>query len=582
MGSKQTNNGGTPPPGMNSRRIIRIPRWTLHAYRVGVFVFLLAMIHRQHAWFVEQKHGAMKQPVAAEEVRPFFPAADRLGDWDPNHGGQNVFDADDNLIGHAVQTSPEADRVVGFSGPTNTLIAFGKDNRIVGTAVLRSDDTKEHLGQVKKNREFFTQWNGLDREEAAANPEIDAVSGATLTSMAIADGIATRLGGGARRTRFPDEISVEEVRDYFQAAQSLEPVEKRPRLLRVLDGGGAPLGFAARTSPYTDHMIGYQGPTDVLLVLDKEERLIGLEIRRTYDNEPFVSYLTEDEYFFNAFKGFRLEDIAQIDLVESGIDVVTGATKTSVTVAEALIHTASELTKIREPAPPKPWISLRPRDLGTGAVVLLGLIIAYTRLRGNRRLRAVFQVVLVGYIGFVNADMLSQALLVGWAQNGIAWRVAPGLVLLTAAALIAPIFTGRQVYCSHLCPYGAVQDWLGRKLPWQAGVKGRLDRVLSCLPVVLLAWVLVVALGHLRFSLVGIEPFDAFVFRIAGASTLAIAAAGLVASLFANRAYCRYGCPTGAMLKFLRYGGSAADRFGRRDGVAAAFALIALAMIWWR
>ncbi|MCB1064298.1 MAG: FMN-binding protein [Verrucomicrobiae bacterium] len=559
----------------------RLRRWALHAYRVGVFVFLLAMIHRQHGWFVEQRRGAAKLPITMEQVLPFYPKAARLSDWDPSHGGQNVFDGDDKALGYVIQTSPEADHVVGFSGPTNTLVALDSEHHILGTAVLRSDDTKEHLGQVLKDPGFFTQWNGLEKDEAAAGPEIHAVSGATLTSQAIADSIATRLGGHERESRFPKEIEIVEVQKFLPTAQSIQPVEKRPYLFQVLDAEGQLIGYASRTSPHADHMIGYQGPTDVMLVIDPEERFLGLAIRDTFDNEPYVSYLTEDEYFFNTFVGFELRDIAELDMVDAGIDGVTGATKTSITVAEGLIETARELIKIREPIPPKPWIELNVRNVGTMLVVLAGLLIAFTRLKGKKWLRVAFQVVLVVYLGFINADMLSQALLIGWAQNGVAWSVAPGLVLLTAAALIAPIFTGRQVYCTHLCPYGAVQDWLSRRLPWQAGVKGWLDRVLSCLPIVLLAWVVIVAMGHLPFSLVGIEPFDAFVFRIAGWVTIAVAVMGLIASLFVTRAYCRYGCPTGAMLKFLRFS-AASDRLGRRDYVAAAFVLIALGMGFWR
>ena len=565
------------PPQPTSRKRSPTRRWFLHAYRVGLFVLLVVLIHRQHAWWVEQKRGAMKQPVAPEQVRPFFAGVDHLSDWDPAHGGQNAFGADGKTLGHVLQTSPEADHVVGFSGPTNTLIAFGRDGQIRGTAVLRSDDTKEHLRQVLREEAFFTQWNGLTKEEAAANPEIDAVSGATLTSTAIADGIATRLGGGERKPRVPEAITTEEAREFFKAAERLSPTEGRPHLLRVLDAEGTLLGFMARTSPHADHMIGYQGPSELLIVMDAEERITRLALRGTFDNAPYVKLMTDDEYFFNTFVGFDLQEVSQIDMVEFGIDGVTGATKTSITVAEGLVEAAGELVTVREPAPPKPLIDLALRDVGTIVVVLAGLLIAFTRLRGKRWLRIAFQVVLVGYLGFINADMLSQALLVGWAQNGVAWRIAPGLVFLTAAALIAPIFTGRQVYCTHLCPYGAVQDWLGRRLPKQLAVRGNWDRLLSAVPGVLLVWVLIVAMAHLPFSLVGLEPFDAFVFRIAGWATIAVAIVGLFAALFVPRAYCRYGCPTGAMLKFLRFS-AASDRFGRRDLVAAALALLAVGM----
>jgi hypothetical protein len=540
-------------------------------------VLLIVMIHRQHEWFVEQKRGAMKQPVEVEQVLPFYPNASRLSDWDPHHGGQNVFDESDEPLGYVLQTSPESDDVIGFSGPTNTLIAFDKKQQILGILILSSDDTKEHLSVVLKKEEFLEQWNGLNKDEAAANPEMDAVSGATLTSNSIADGIATRLGGGARKPRFPEEISVDEVKPVFGSAVSLEPVENRPGLLRVLDGENTLLGFAARTSPHADHMIGYQGPSDLLLLLDPEERLTHLSLRSTFDNEPYVKLMLEDEYFFNTFVGFDLNELSQIDMVDAGIDGVTGATKTSITAAEGLVEAAGELIRIRQPAPPKRWIDLSVREAGTILVVLAALFIAFTRLRGNRKLRIAFQIVLVFYLGFINADMLSQAQLIGWARNGIAWQVAPALVFLTAAALIAPIFTGRQVYCTHICPYGAAQDWLARRLPKQISIRGKLETVLSCLPVLLLAWILIVAMGHLPFSLVGLEPFDAFVFRIAGWATISVAVVGLIASLFVPRAYCRYGCPTGAMLKWLRVS-AASERFGRRDWVAAAFALTAIGM----
>ena len=69
--------------------------------------------------------------------------------------------------------------------------------------------------------------------------------------------------------------------------------------------------------------------------------------------------------------------------------------------------------------------------------------------------------------------------------------------------------------------------------------------------------------------------------RIAGWATITVAVVGLVASLFITRAYCRYGCPTGAMLEFLRLGPAGA-KFGRRDLVAAALALLAIGMTVWR
>jgi NosR/NirI family nitrous oxide reductase transcriptional regulator len=77
-------------------------------------------------------------------------------------------------------------------------------------------------------------------------------------------------------------------------------------------------------------------------------------------------------------------------------------------------------------------------------------------------------------------------------------------------------------------------------------------------------------------SLVNIEPFDAYLFRVAGAITLSIAVVGLIASAFVPMAYCRFGCPTGAMLNLFILGGSRGGLI-KRD--YAVFFLLALALL---
>ena len=85
-------------------------------------------------------------------------------------------------------------------------------------------------------------------------------------------------------------------------------------------------------------------------------------------------------------------------------------------------------------------------------------------------------------------------------------------------------------------------------------------------------------MAALPFSLVDIEPFDAWVFYVAGWATITIAVIGLVASLFVPMAYCRYGCPTGAVLGYLRFH-SRSDRWTRRDWVALGLVLFAAVLL---
>ena len=54
---------------------------------------------------------------------------------------------------------------------------------------------------------------------------------------------------------------------------------------------------------------------------------------------------------------------------------------------------------------------------------------------------------------------------------------------------------------------------------------------------------------------------------------------GLVASFFVPQAYCRFGCPTGAVLNFVRTRGPN-DAFSRRDGIALILVTASIALNW--
>jgi polyferredoxin len=173
--------------------------------------------------------------------------------------------------------------------------------------------------------------------------------------------------------------------------------------------------------------------------------------------------------------------------------------------------------------------------------------------------------------------MLSQGMFAGWALHGVPWQGAPVLVLLAAFALALPLFTRRQFYCHHYCPHGALQQVLAHRLKWQLHIPHRLGLALEKIPWLLLVSVLVATMLAWEVNVNALEPFDALLIRVAGWGTITVAVVGLVASLFVPMAYCRYGCPTGALLKFVRYAGHG-DVFGKRDVAALVLVGAAVAM----
>jgi Na+-translocating ferredoxin:NAD+ oxidoreductase RnfG subunit len=574
-----------PPPAVRPPRPGRAT--LVHLVRVGLFVAIVWTIHEGH----QQRTSAQRQQPVAELpeglVKSVYPAA--ASQAPGADGSVLVRNAEGDLLGTLMQTSPQADGVIGFSGPTNVLLAMDADDRLRDVRILWSRDTREHVAQVERDGRFLAAYRGLTRAEAAAGPPVDAVSGATLTSLAIATAISQRLGGAERSLRFPAPLTVEQVRPLFPPAAAIAPDPEFPSLWHVTDESGGELGCVLRTSPAADNIVGYQGPTESLLGLTRQSsartpaaaepraaaapdlaeswEVTGVLVGRSYDNEPYVGYVREDRYYFKLFTGRTLADLARRDLKGEGVEGVSGATMTSLAVAEGLVAAAQaferELER-QEQARRARQFQLSRRDLGTMLVTLAGALIGLTSLRGKTWVRIPFLILLIGYLGFVNGDLVSQALLVGWASHGVPWRTMPGPLLLTAAALLLPIVTRRNIYCAHLCPHGAAQQLLKGRLRLRGRLGPRWRRRLALLPGLLLAWVVAVAAGGWAFSLVDLEPFDAYVPAIAGWPTLTLFAVSLIASLFVPMAYCQYGCPTGALLNFLRRHGRD-DAFGRRD-----------------
>ncbi len=551
--------------------------------RVLLFAAVVILIHDQHRRRMLSIDQNVLTPPPLAAVQRLLPAAALLSVSSGMGGSFEVQDAQGQPLGLAIQTSPVADDIIGFSGPTNVLIAFGTEERITGVSILASRDTREHVAQVEGDPRFLQSWNGLSWEGAGHIDRLDAVSGATLTSLAVAESIAARLGGVRTSLRFPEPLSVESARVLFPQAEQVVPHPQWAGYWTVRDASGQSIGFVLRTTPAADNHIGYQGPTDAHIGLDAQGGIVGLEIGRSYDNEPYVDYVREEASFLRLFNGRTLAELAALDASAPGVEGVSGATMTSQAVAEGVVlaaqaHQRSMQAAAQAAAQRSQSHLLSMRDVGTILITLLGVVIGLTSLRGRRFVRIGFQLAVIGYLGFVNGDMVSQALLVGWAQNGVPWRTVLGPVVLSIAAFVVPMTTKHNVYCTQLCPHGALQQLVRNRLPWQWHVPRPVRRVLTCVPGLLLLWVVIVALGAWSFSLVNLEPFDAYLYPIAGWATLTIALIGLVASLFVPMAYCRYGCPTGALLNYVRRQGH--PRLSGRDALAVLCLCIA-AGLWW-
>lgn len=491
--------------------------WGVHLIRMAVLLGVLLVMRLQHDRLMVIGKSESLSSMELSEVVRFFPTAAKWGDAE-SHGGLQVLSTGGESLGYVIQTAPDSDRFLGFSGPTNLLIAFDPNDRIVGICILASDDTRDHVDLIRRSPGFFEAWHGLSWSDAAARKEVDGVAGATLTSMAMVQGLQQRLGATQLATKFPEPVQLTEVLKFFPKATRIEQDTSMDALWHVYEETAQPCGAILRTSPAADEIIGYQGPTESRIAFLSDGTIIGIAVAASFDNEPYVGYVRGEASFEKLLKTYTLDQWSELDIKQAGIEGVSGATMTSLAVAQGLVAAASkyeaDLAKLSAQSHgyqiPRDW-----RTLSTIGIVLIALVIGFTSLRGKTWVRIALQMLVIGYLGLVNGDLLSMAMLAGWAQNGIPLQNALGLVVLAFAALASPIFARNNIYCSHVCPHGAVQQLLPRRWKRKTPLPTWLVGLLTAIRPFLIVWVILVSLLQLRFSLVDIEPFDAYAWRSA-------------------------------------------------------------------
>ena len=548
-----------------------------HFCRFISLALIVGLIHQSHREFLlELKEKG--QPIGLEEVRQILPATSSLVASSDNQSELLAADPEGKPLGTVTQTSPAGDSAIGFSGSTNLLVVWDKDQKVSSVSIRSSGDTIDHVDAILEKPAFFEQFVGKTREELAQSKNLEAVSGATLTSLAIMDAISLRFGGEKKASRFPNPIQLHEITDYFPTASELIPSATHPSLLDVYDAMKTKLGLIGRSSPHADQIIGYQGPVDSLLVMESNGTLKAMTIRSSFENQPYADYPKDDAYFASLFTGRSIPQLADMNLTEEEVEGVSGATMTSMAMAEGIVKTAAswEQERTRVLNAEQSSINWKARDYGSLAVLLFAGFVGFSKRGKTKFFRICLQVLLVGYLGLMNGDILSQALFAGWAQSGVPWERAPILALLSLAALLVPMATGKAFYCHQLCPHGAAQQWMRKFRKKPVRLPKGLDGILKYVPVGLLVLVVFLAFTASAHTVAILEPFDAYVWEVAGGITIAIALISLVASAFVPMAYCRYGCPTGTVLKLFEFK-RVEEGWNTRDYLS--FGLLALALV---
>jgi thiamine biosynthesis lipoprotein ApbE/Na+-translocating ferredoxin:NAD+ oxidoreductase RnfG subunit len=520
------------------------------------------------AWLLHSAPNRPVPPLSLEDARAFFPTAALL--VARTDGALAAEDEAGQSLGLLVTTSPEADGLVGYAGPSNLLVALDAGGSIAGIRILESADTPAHVEGLQNGSAFAQSLLGW-RPASEPPPKPEGLGGSTLTGLALVEGIAKRFGAQTVSLRVPDPLSLEEARLLFPDAAGLAPDQQRPGWHAVAAADGALQGYVVRTSPASDKVTGYAGPTECLVaVAPDRETLLQIRLRKSYDTDDYVERVVEDREYLKSLTRWKASQWPALDFEAEKIEGVAGATLTSFAVAEGIRQ------RFGQAAARPALVGWRWPGVKDGALWLFcagALLLAFSGWRGSRSVRLGWQLLLVGGLGLWLGQFVTLGLLAGWARNGLPWQQAAPLVVLAGAALLVPWGARRQVYCHQVCPHGAAQEILGRLSGRALQLPERLHSALRLVPGFLLALGLWGALGWAGFSPGWLEPFDFWILGWATVLPAALAVGGLAASFFVPMAYCRYGCPTGALFGFVRTA-SSREGFTRRDAVALCVLLV--------
>jgi NosR/NirI family transcriptional regulator, nitrous oxide reductase regulator len=188
-------------------------------------------------------------------------------------------------------------------------------------------------------------------------------------------------------------------------------------------------------------------------------------------------------------------------------------------------------------------------------LVIFALVMA-SFLTKNARLRWVTLSITLVYLGFINGGFLSVSHITNTINLGPSMILGDVPLLMIVVFTLVTTFIWGRVFCSSLCPFGAVQDLLSKFVPrrWQRTVPARVHDKALYLKYVFLALILVMAVVQGGVSIFQyFEPFGTLFFYSTSIVMWAILLLILLASAVVKRFYCRYVCPLGAALGVLSF-----------------------------
>jgi len=555
-------------------------------------------------------------PITPELMQALLPGADTFSEkageplvyqaYRTNAAGEQ------ELAGYLFETPDVPPEEMGYSSTVHSLVAMDLEGTVTGIEIIQYREAYRSIrGDFLNSERFPNQFfNKHLSEEFQVGRDIDGVSRATISSWAVSRGIrnaARRVaqaymsdlegigleGGGALAAL--DAMTWEDMLDIGMITELtvLYPEGSELRLsimylgneelgemmVGATDYSGAEREASNRTSAGTLMLVGISGNSNSTGNPFRPERLA---IRQ---GDNFFPLPRRQFVYAGSGTNGKIDgkvNFAGAIVLDPAIDVTQPLT-VQYDTGDGLGNFVN-VSSTQYVLPPvgvalatgQPWedpsaddgMDFGSSDMESGfsrlvneaplgqvfAMIGLFALVMTAFLRKSATVRWVTLACTLGYLGWYDGGFLS----ISHITSGL--KVGPSMYLNDAPVLLIVVFTlvttllwGR-IFCSSLCPFGALQDFITRIVPkrWQFKVPQKIHDRAIYIKYGILALILLltfVAADVVIFQY--FEPFGTIFFFSQSLVLWSILAMFLLGAFFVPRFYCRYVCPLGASLGVL-------------------------------
>lgn len=312
----------------------------------------------------------------------------------------------------------------------------------------------------------------------------------------------------------------------------------------IYDSKNNEIGRVIFTSPMCDEISGFGGSVPFAVLLDESNKIKALHLFDNNETQSWIENLKKIG-FFDSWNGLSVNEA-----LEKNVDAVSGSTMTSSAVIESFNKRVSAYAACEEKQKKTDWVNML--GLILSFIILVFAVLSFVFSQKMSNLRIFLLLGLVGILGFWQGKFLSIALLHNWLISGMNIKFQLFIFIVLFLSILLPLITNRSFYCSFVCPYGAVQELAGKITRNKIQIDRGLRRILKSLRYVFLFVIFILIVIGTDIVLEDFEPFGAFKFQFASLTTLVLAVLFLFLSVIIDKPWCRFFCPTGALLSILR------------------------------